>query len=215
MSEEKVSSEQPRHPRDSSATIKRILAAAREEFGNNNGFDGTKVEHIARRAKVSKQLVYLYFNGKEDLYAELAKEIARTAHERLLAIDYDSLDPFDAIRAYVEGVYDFFLHDQLIGLVAIDQSLHDGAHIRVPRETRLMQERLIAKLDAALLRGRTSGQFGDHFDVHALEFMTLIIVTGCVSSLEMFERYVGRSAEPDLAIGRDTAVTFILRALRA
>src|SRR3546814_10964637 len=67
-------------PRDPLGTINRIFAAAREEFGAN-GFDGAKVEHIARRAKVSKQLVYLYFNGKDELYSELMKVLTKARSE--------------------------------------------------------------------------------------------------------------------------------------
>src|SRR3546814_4095706 len=78
-------------PRDPLGTINRIFAAAREEFGAN-GFDGAKVEHIARRAKVSKQLVYLYFNGKDELYSELLKVMRSEEHtselQSLMRISY-------------------------------------------------------------------------------------------------------------------------------
>src|SRR5687768_13944041 len=82
----------PKITRDPSGTIRRIIAAAREEFGAN-GFDGAKVEHIARRAGVSKQLIYLYFNGKDELYGEMLKDIGRAAYEGLLGIDLSQLAP--------------------------------------------------------------------------------------------------------------------------
>lgn len=203
-----------RAQRDPSGTIKRILAAARVEFGAN-GFDGAKVEHIARRAKVSKQLVYFYFNGKEDLYGELAREMSRNAYERLLAIDFGQPDGEAAIRTYIEGVYDLFLDDPVIGVVAIDQSLHDGAHVRMPNEIRRMQEQLRERMGEALERGREAGTFGGHVDTDGLEFMTTIIVSGCVSSRSMFERFGGHGVDQDSAFWREYAVTFILRALRA
>src|SRR3546814_1553044 len=86
-------------PRDPLGTINRIFAAAREEFGAN-GFDGAKVEHIARRAKVSKQLVYLYFNGKDELYSELLKVMTKASYTRLLTIDFTSLEPDAAVQTY-------------------------------------------------------------------------------------------------------------------
>ena len=38
----------------------RILTAARDEFAKR-GFDGARVERIARRARVNKQLVFYYY----------------------------------------------------------------------------------------------------------------------------------------------------------
>lgn len=202
--------------RDPSGTIKRIIAAAREEFGAN-GFDGTRVEHIARRAGVSKQLVYLYFNGKDELYGEILRDISRETFEVLLQIDLASLDPEAAIRIYIETIYDLFQADPVMAIVTIDQSLHAGAQIRLAPDLRKMRETVAERVEAVLRRGREAGLFGEHADVAALEFMTVIIVSGCVSSRGMFARYLGRAAfqEESTAFWRDYASGFILRALRA
>ena len=204
----------PRTPRDPAVTIRRILAAAREEFGAN-GFDGTRMEHIAKRAQVSKQLVYFYFSSKDELYTELAREISHETYARLLAIDFSAGPPEDAIQAYIDGIYDLFLENPTIGVVTLDQSLHEGAHIRVAADVRRMQQELSEKLGNVLKRGQADGTFGDHFDANALEFMTTIIVSGCVSSSGMFERYTARSAGQGVMFWREHAAKFILRAIRA
>ena len=54
-------------------TRERILAAARKEFAAK-GFDGARVEAIARRAHVAKGLIFYYFQSKEGLFRELAEE---------------------------------------------------------------------------------------------------------------------------------------------
>ena len=54
-------------------TRARILAAARKEFAAK-GFDGARVEAIARRAKVAKGLIFYYFQSKEGLFRELAED---------------------------------------------------------------------------------------------------------------------------------------------
>src|SRR3989449_3468334 len=46
----------------------RIVAAAREEF-SRRGFDGARVEQIARRAGVNKQLLFYYFHLKRGLFS--------------------------------------------------------------------------------------------------------------------------------------------------
>jgi AcrR family transcriptional regulator len=205
-----------RSGRDPSGTIKRIMEAAREEFGAN-GFSGTKMEHIARRASVSKQLVYLYFNSKDELYSEILKVIARATYEHLLAIDFDNLDPASAIRTYIEAIYDRFVADPVMAIVTLDQSLHEGAQIRLAPDARRMHETLAQKLHLILERGREAGIIGSHVDPASLEFMTVIIVSGCVSSRGMFARHAGGApfADDSPEFWRNYAVSFILRALRA
>ncbi|MGY4409554.1 AcrR family transcriptional regulator [Bradyrhizobium sp. LB7.1] len=53
--------------RDPVATRKKLLTAAREEFARH-GFAGARVDEIAERAGVNKQLVYHYFGDKDSLY---------------------------------------------------------------------------------------------------------------------------------------------------
>ncbi len=53
--------------RDPAATRKKLLAAARREFADN-GLAGARVDEIAARAGVNKQLVYHYFGDKDALY---------------------------------------------------------------------------------------------------------------------------------------------------
>jgi TetR/AcrR family transcriptional regulator len=53
-------------------TRARILAAALKEFAAK-GYDGARVEAIARRAHVTKGLIFYYFPSKESLFRELAE----------------------------------------------------------------------------------------------------------------------------------------------
>ncbi|WP_068078005.1 TetR/AcrR family transcriptional regulator [Novosphingobium lentum] len=203
----------PRGTRDPLATIRKILEAAREEFGAN-GFDGTKVEHIARRAGVSKQIVYFYFKGKDELYWELLKDISITTNARLLQIPFEDLSPVDAVRTYLEGVYDVYAEDPIIGMVSLDQSLHDGAQLRSINEIRLLQKALADRLAEVVRRGQIEGVFHPDIDSTKIEFMTVIITVGCLSSSTMLERYSGRNWQQNPADTRAFALDFIMRALR-
>lgn len=55
--------------RNAERTRKLILESAREEF-LKNGYAGTKIEAIASRAGIKKQLIYHYFKGKDHLLRE-------------------------------------------------------------------------------------------------------------------------------------------------
>lgn len=128
-------------PPEQKNTVRRILDAARVEFGTN-GFDGTKVEHIAKRAGVSKQSVYFYFEGKEELYTELLKEISAATLDQLFQVDYARLPPIEAARRYIEAVYDAFAKDPVAGVVSLDQSMHRGAQLRPGKVVRQRQDQI-------------------------------------------------------------------------
>ncbi|MDQ0232072.1 TetR/AcrR family transcriptional regulator [Metabacillus malikii] len=55
--------------RNAERTRQNILQAAREEFFDK-GYTGTRIESIAKRAGVNKQLIYHYFKGKDELINE-------------------------------------------------------------------------------------------------------------------------------------------------
>lgn len=52
---------------------KKILEAAIQLFGQK-GFHATKVDDVAKKAKISKGLVYFYYKSKEDLYMAITKK---------------------------------------------------------------------------------------------------------------------------------------------
>lgn len=64
--------EQLRSGLDQQNTKLRILEAAEGEF-SEKGFDGARVDEIARRAGVNKALLYYYFTNKKNLFEELVK----------------------------------------------------------------------------------------------------------------------------------------------
>ena len=56
--------------RDAARTRTKIMEAARDEFAAH-GLAGARIEAIARRAGLSKQLLYHYFPSKEALFQEI------------------------------------------------------------------------------------------------------------------------------------------------
>lgn len=50
-----------------------ILDAAKYLFAKN-GYEGTSIRHIAKKACVAKSLIYYYFDNKEDILTEILEE---------------------------------------------------------------------------------------------------------------------------------------------
>ena len=66
----------PASPSRKRATIGRLLKEARQAF-SEKGLAGARVDDIARAAGVTKQLVYHYFNSKDQLFASVLDESAQ------------------------------------------------------------------------------------------------------------------------------------------
>jgi len=113
----------PVDPSQASAPA-RILEAATAEFAAR-GYDGARIEAIARRAGVNKALLYYYFPNKGELYRRLVLEHLTAAGATLEgaaagapppreAIERMILSLFEVLRARPE-ISDFVMREVLNG----------------------------------------------------------------------------------------------------
>ena len=80
--------------RDPQRTRERILAAALAEF-STKGLAGSRVDAIARRARVNKRMLYHYFGNKDDLFREIMR---RKLDERAAWAAASPDDPGETLR---------------------------------------------------------------------------------------------------------------------
>jgi AcrR family transcriptional regulator len=83
-------------PREPVRTSTRILNAATREFCAK-GFAGARMEGIAKRAGVSKQLILHHFKSKENLYNEVHNLLRSPAFQSLELEDYLSSPPSELL----------------------------------------------------------------------------------------------------------------------
>ena len=76
---------QPKFRRRPEARPAEILAAALEVFAER-GFQGARLEEVARRAGVSKGALYLYFETKADLFRAVVTDAVSPNIERVKAV---------------------------------------------------------------------------------------------------------------------------------
>jgi AcrR family transcriptional regulator len=75
-----------------------ILESALDEF-LDNGFAATRIEDIARRARVSKGSIHFHFRDKEALFEEIIRTVVGRKTGQIAA---DALKPEETVRAMVE-----------------------------------------------------------------------------------------------------------------
>lgn len=149
--------------RDAARTRERILKTATAEF-TEKGYDGARVDEIVRRAKISKNLVYHYFDSKEQLFIEVMEGMYRVMRERQAEQSFADLSPEDGMRKLVTFTFRVFLEQpEVIALLNIE-NLHKARHIRRSRNIPALYNPLIAAIEDLLRRGQAAGVFRDGVD---------------------------------------------------
>jgi len=89
---------EPRFQRRKRERPREIADAAFEVFAEK-GYAGARVEEVAKRAGVSKGLLYLYFRTKEELFKAVIMSVAiRRVDSLLVAVEETELSSEDFIR---------------------------------------------------------------------------------------------------------------------
>jgi len=144
--------------RNPEATRKKLLAAARREFAAG-GLAGARVDEIAARAGVNKQLVYHYFGDKDALYLAVLEWVYEEIREQERKFKLEGLPPERAIRKLIEGSFDHLAaHPDFITLLN-DENRGGAKHVRGSRRLEAMHSPLVSLVSSILQEGVRSGVF--------------------------------------------------------
>src|SRR6188472_4420808 len=94
----------PRFAKLPSAQQQAILSAALEEFAAH-GFHDASLNRVIDSAGISKGSMYYYFDGKEDLYAHVARVELERMFARLGPFDIPAVINPDAFWSSLENYY--------------------------------------------------------------------------------------------------------------
>lgn len=144
--------------RDSIRTQERILAAAQAEFARR-GYDGARVDAIVARARISKNLLYHYFRGKEELYIRILERTYETLRRRQSEVPLNGLDPLNAMIRLCENTFRVFVEEPDMIVMLNTENLHRGKHIAKSPIIRAMYDKLSENLRDILREGEEAGVF--------------------------------------------------------
>lgn len=198
-------------------TIDKILIAAEKEFALR-GIDGAKVEVIAREAGVTKQLIYHYFKTKDQLYSAILETVSSDMQIIADIEIYQTLGPEDAIRHFVNAIFDEFIKHPSYTAFTLDQALHGGQHISqasafIP-STRTYINDIIRPV---LTRGEAAGLFKPQLDADMVFWKIFHLTTACFLNGKVMTETSERdfSTHEGIESWRQSTITFILDALKA
>ncbi len=140
-----------------------LLEAAREVFAAR-GLEGARVDDIARKAGVNKQLVYHYFENKDGLYAAVLEHVYSEIRHREQELDLSRFPAEEAMRRLVEFSFDYLAqHPDFVSLLA-DENTHGGRHLQGSQRVEEVNRPIVDLIDATLLRGVSEGVFRKGLD---------------------------------------------------
>jgi TetR/AcrR family transcriptional regulator len=157
MPKQRSNGAKPRR-RDPAATRKKLLIAARHEFAKS-GLAGARVDEIADRAGVNKQLVYHYFGDKDALYLAVLEWVYEEIRAQERKLNLEGLAPERAIKKLIESSFDHLaLHPDFIVLLN-DENRNGARHVRASPRIEQMHSPLVSLVSKILKQGVYEGVF--------------------------------------------------------
>ena len=149
--------------RDPVRTRERILTQATAEFAAR-GYDSARVDAIARRCKVSKNMLYHYFGSKEGLFVAVLERCYEGFRGRQQDVSVRLTDPEAALRQLVQHTFHALLENPQVIALLNAENLHKGKHIARNERIRGLYDPLVDTLRDVLDRGAADGVFRPGLD---------------------------------------------------
>jgi AcrR family transcriptional regulator len=173
------------------------------------------VEEIARDAGVTKQLVYHYYNSKEGLFVAVLDESSDNIMSELVNLKVEELPPPQAMRTVLNHFFDQYRFDPFLGSLALEGIRYHDTH-ETPRNHFLeMAPKLIAKLDAILVRGAASGDFRADINPRLLLASASLVTTGWFTNRYSMSALAGLDTDSaeGMATWRQYSADFVLASI--
>jgi TetR/AcrR family transcriptional regulator len=149
--------------RNPEASRAKILQAARDEFVSH-GLSGARVDRIAARSGVNKNLIYHYFGSKDALYLAVLEGIYAGLRERQQDKDLRELPPVEGVRRLVQSTFDHFVATpELIRLMSVE-NIHFGRYLKHSQSIKPLYRGLLDTIQILLKRGQAESVFRSDVD---------------------------------------------------
>ncbi|GAB5469142.1 MAG: TetR/AcrR family transcriptional regulator [Rhodospirillales bacterium] len=131
---------------------------------SEKGFDGARVDKIAKSAEVNINLVYHYFLSKEDLFVAVMEQAYRIIRSHHKDMELRELEPATAMAELVRATFRMFVrHLDIINLLN-SENIHEARHIRKSEEIAQLYNPLLDFISDILQRGVAAGDFRPGLD---------------------------------------------------
>ena len=168
-------------------TLRKILDAARDEFGER-GFSDSSIVAITQRAGVALGTFYTYFDSKEAVFQALVKDMSEQVRDHVAPALRNAQNAMDGERRALESFLQFAREHRDVYRI-IDEAEFVG-----PAAYREHYETTAARIAARLAAGRDKGEVAAGYSDKDLEVLAWAIMGANVFLGLKFE--VWSSADP-------------------
>jgi TetR/AcrR family transcriptional regulator len=149
----------------------KILKQASEEF-SRIGLEGARMDRIAGRCKVSKNMLYYYFKSKEGLFVAVLERVYQELRDEQKDLSIRDSDPAAALEQLVRHTFFAFKNNPNAIRLMNEENKHRGKYIRKSPRMRDLYNPLIETLGFILERGHKARLFKPRLDA-SLIYLTL------------------------------------------
>lgn len=160
-----------------------ILKAARKLFFDK-GYKSITIDHIARKAELSKGAVYLYFKSKEEIYIQILLADIYKFNQKVAAPLDNQLSASDLLKEFCENYAQFFLVNRELFRILMTFMIHtdnlkfsDEISRKLIKETNLQTD----IIERIFLHGIEKGEFSSGIDLKRDRMALWGLLNGIVS----------------------------------
>ena len=169
----------------------RIIEAATEEF-SAKGFDAGRLDDIALRAGVNKNVIYYYFGSKDDLFTAVLEATYEAIRVRQQDLELRSLAPEEAMRQLVLFTGRIWMEQPHFQRLLHSANLHGARHVRRSARIPQLYNPLVGTIRELLERGQREGRFREDVDPVDLYISITSLTAHYVSHHHTFEALFDR-----------------------
>ncbi len=174
-------------------TKQKILKAAEYEFAQK-GLSGAKVDEIAKRAGVNKQLIYAHYMSKENLYTIILQRAYSHLGEYEEVLMESRYEGIGTVRNIVLQYFDFLIKNQAFVRLVLWENLNYLAYMDN------VNAKLLAGVEKLIRDGMEKGMISKNIDVEQLVYSFNIFCFSAFSNIHTMSKFMNKdlSSEEEL-----------------
>jgi TetR/AcrR family transcriptional regulator len=149
--------------RTAALSKEKIIKAAMAEF-SLKGFDGARVDEVARRSGVNKTLLYHHVGNKDRLFTAALEATYQSIRARQSDFLAGQMEPKAGIRRLVRLLMSLWVENPEYGRLLANENFLGGKHVKRSKLISNMYRKLIESLSDLLKRGVEQGLFREGID---------------------------------------------------
>jgi TetR/AcrR family transcriptional regulator len=196
-----------------------IFDAAQRVF-IEKGFNGTRMEEIAKEAGINKSLLHYYYRTKEKLFGAIFAKVAQVFFPRIAVIIESDIPFFKKIEFFINSYIDLIMKNQYIPNFIMGELNRNPEQVGniLAEATGIIKDKIFQKfanlVEAEIKKGTIKPIKPEHLMVNIIGLCIFPFVTRPIIQTVIFDK--DKNAYNEFLISRKAEVTsFVINSIKA